>query len=187
MAECRYDVLLGMPGHTGEQVTVHYGRREVTVGGYNIPVTDTGNEIPLQISNMGVKTCRKLVRKPGTGRDLEIIRVVQVNCNESSSLPMGSKCEGKEEMERIISKHIDVIKEELPDWLPPLRSVHHTIETDPDEKSPHRRLLTIFPAELRAARIYISKLLKRGKTNQRKSPHGAPLFLRRTRTSHYVE
>jgi hypothetical protein len=70
----------------------------------------------------------------------------------------------------------DVFRSELPEGLPPKRSVDHGIETEHGAKPPHRSLYQLSSAELQAAKDYVMDLMKKGKIRPSKSPYGAPLF-----------
>ena len=75
VADCRYDVLLGMPWHIQAKQEVDYSLPRITVDGESLP------QIPVkvhnggvQVTNLGVKNFRSLSRKGEVGRISVYIR-----------------------------------------------------------------------------------------------------------------
>ena len=69
-----------------------------------------------------------------------------------------------------------MFRSELPQGLPPKRSIDHKIETEKGAKPPKRSLFQLSPAELEATKQYITELIQKGKIRPSRSPYGAPLF-----------
>lgn len=69
-----------------------------------------------------------------------------------------------------------MFREELPDVIPPKRSVDHVFETDRNLKPPHRPLFQLSPLELDAAKKYVEELLRKGKIQPSRSSYGNSLF-----------
>lgn len=83
---------------------------------------------------------------------------------------------GDRKLTEIIHNYQSVFRSQLPNGLPPIRSIDHEIVIDPDEKIPFRGLYRLSPEELLATKEYLTDLLKRGVIRPSKSPFGAPLF-----------
>jgi hypothetical protein len=90
--------------------------------------------------------------------------------------PLDGKRSADTKLIPLLKEYSDVFRSELPDGLPPKRSVDHAIETDHGAKSPHRLLYQLSPAELQEAKEYVVALMKKGNIRPSKSPYGTPLF-----------
>jgi len=180
VASCRYDVLLGMPWHVAHNPKIDYSRRIVKVGADILPLETTLDlkEDKVQVMNLGVKKFRRMLKTKSSREDFKMFQLVQVNAMKGK--PVKSKEEllssKNAELRRLLCKYEMVLQEELPDGLPPKRSVDHEIEVNGDEKPPHRPLFQLSPAELIAAKSYVKDMLKKGKIRPSKSPYGASLF-----------
>lgn len=180
VADCRYDILLGMPWHTEERPETDYVCRTVRVRKHKLCASPVARSSPFSVTNLGVKRFRKMLRCPAPG--VEVFRVVEVSSSQfSSSTPLaGPKAallsDEDPEVRALLHEYEDVFQEELPDGLPPARDVDHAIDTLPGSKPPHRPLYQLSPAELVAAREYVDKLLRSGKIRPSRSPFGSPLF-----------
>lgn len=80
------------------------------------------------------------------------------------------------DQQKVLQKYDSVIVDELPDGLPPKRSIDHEIEIQTNSSPPYRPTFQLSSAELLATKQYISKLLKSGKLRPSKSLYGSPLF-----------
>jgi hypothetical protein len=89
---------------------------------------------------------------------------------------LAANAEAAAEELRIMSEYSDVLREELPEGLPPVRSVQHSIELKPGSSPrfipPHR----MSEAELEALKKYIDTMLKLGHIRISVSPHGSPVL-----------
>ena len=175
VAECRYDVLLGMPWHVASNPLIDYERRIVRVDDDELPfdpfVKEHGPRV--RVSNLGVKKFRKMLRK-GKPEGFQVFQVVVREVPDDLRKVKKGKQDSK--VDELLMKYECVFKDELPAGLPPKRSVEHTIEIEDGAKPPHRSLYQLSPAELAAAKDYVEDLLKKGKIRRSKSPYGAPLF-----------
>jgi len=179
VSDCNNDVMLGMPWHVEMKPQVDYKGRTVTVNGdllmpkalKNIPVA---RSTKVKVESMGVKKFRKLLRKGGS--DMEVYQLV---AREVKKVKQGDGIEDMVSdpmMKRILRKHRNMFRDDLPAGLPPNRTVDHEITVDEGEKPPHRRMFQLSPGELRAAKEYVDSLIATGKIRPSKSPYGAPLF-----------
>ena len=174
VASSRYDVLLGMPWHVANNPEIDYSNRVVKVGSDVFPVDFREEEnVPrVEVTNLGVKSFRRMVKRKGNRNDFQVFQLVQVN----SFLKSISNESGRSKVEQTLKKYDELLTEELPDGLPPQRAADHQIDTGTDSKPPHRPLFQLSPAELEAANEYVETLLKKGKIRPIKSPCGASLF-----------
>ena len=178
IADCRYDVLLGMPWHEHFSPKVDYTDRTVMVDGKPLPIMESNGhkrKPTVEITNIGVKKFRSLLRKKGHRSDFEVFQVCEAHHLTAEKISkMGGDRDKK--MEELLKKYEKVFVDELPGGLPPKRDVDHAIETNPDARPPHRPLYQLSPSELIAAKAYIVELLRKGKIRRSRSPYGAPLF-----------
>ena len=84
----------------------------------------------MEVTNVGVKGFRRMVKRKGNGTDFQVFQMVQVN----SFLKSTSNGSGSSNVEQLLNKYDEVFTEELPDRLPPKRAVDHQIETDMNSK-----------------------------------------------------
>ena len=70
-----------------------------------------------------------------------------------------------------------VHQSELCAVLPSKRDNCHDIETETNEKQPHRSLYQLTPIETKATKKYVEDLMKKGKISPGKYPYGPPIFL----------
>ena len=173
VADCRYDVLLGMPWHVAHNPDINYKNRTVHIGNQLLPVESNPPEIEpeIRVMNLGVKKFRKMLKGTKNDNDFQVFQVFQKSDIKGMKGSQKSKQVGN-----LIEKYREVFRDELPDGLPPIRTVDHEIEVEKDSKPPLRPLFQLSPAELKAAKEYVEGLLKKGKIRPSKSPYGAPLF-----------
>ena len=172
VVDTRYDVLLGTPWHTSELPSVDYEGPSVSVNGEELPLHED-NSAPVRIHNLGVKKFRSLLRKRKNDPDFQVFGLVP--CQNTEASKQDKRCPNKR-LDDVLEKYRDVFREELPDGLPPKRAIDHEIVTDPYAKPPLRPLYQLSPAEMAAAKEYITDLLRKGKIRRSRSPYGASLF-----------
>jgi hypothetical protein len=117
---------------------VSYSAREVHVKDGKIAV-DMGDSLgsKTKVQNMSVKSFRRDLRTMNTRIDIKVFKLVEVS-NMGCSLNDRQRTDPR--MEHILKKYNDVFRSELPNGLPPKRSVDHSIETEPGSKPLHRPL-----------------------------------------------
>ena len=117
VANCRYDVLLGMPWHRKENPKVDYKNLEVTVG-KNVfkAVLDVPER--LQITNIGVKEFKSILRSTKQGRNLELFKLVPLIGNVEVEEESSELRAGNERFDSLIRSHEDIFRTELPTGLP---------------------------------------------------------------------
>ena len=175
VADCRYDVLLGMPWHVANNTDIDYVSRIVKVRDVVIPVADTFVYDEVRVTNMGVRSFRKLLRRKRK-RKSGTVQIFQVVIRDVGGISGLKSAKNSEKLEKLLSEFNTVFRDDLPEGLPPERSVDHEIDVDSESKPPHRPLFQLSPRELKAAKEYVEKLLKQGKIRPSKSPYGASLF-----------
>lgn len=180
VADCRDDVLLGMPWHAAENPRVDYRSRRLRVQNHWLEVSPVSCLSVLQVTNLEVKKFRRILRRGKQGE--EVFCVVQVSSSQfSASSPTGRakaslSDERDPELRALLTEFEDVFQEELPHVLPLQRDVDHEIETLTNNSAPHCPLYQLSPAELVATRDYVDTLLHSGKIRPSKSPYAYPLF-----------
>ena len=176
VADCRYDVSLGMPWYIQAKPEVDYSLPRITVDGESLPqmpVKVRNGEV--QVTNLGVKKFRSLLRKRGSQEDFCVYQVAQTNNFLASGV--GKESKGNKKLDDLLSKYSTVFRHELPSGLPPKISVDHAIELEDGARPPKNPLIQLSPAELMVVKEYVVDLLKKGKIRRSKSPFGASLFL----------
>lgn len=81
VADCRYDVLLGMPWHKEMRPVVDYAIPSVVVDGEPLPQASRKGSVAenVQVTNLGVKKFRSLLRKKREKKDFSVFQLVQAN------------------------------------------------------------------------------------------------------------
>lgn len=172
VADCRYDVLLGMPWHKSEGPTVDYRESKVEATGCSLPIA-TAMRDGISISNLGINKFRKMIKERGKSETLQAFAIIETSnaqTNESQEEDNDSQLLG------LLDKYKGIFREELPSGLPPRRNVDHSIETFGNGTPPRRGLYQLSPAELNSVKEYISDLLQKKKIRRSRSPYGASLF-----------
>lgn len=174
VSNCRYDVLLGMPWHVSYNPKVDYCGRQVRVKDTLISGkhVEFDSETPaVKMTNLGVKKFRQMLRRKSPSH----FQVFQVIANDTTHDLKIDKLKNSR-LRSLLERYKSVFRSELPDGLPPKRGMDHEIEVEKGSKPPHRPLYQLPPAEQKAAKEYIEKLLSSGKIRRSRSPYGAPLF-----------
>ncbi len=170
VADTRYYTILGTPWHRDVQPETNYDEGTVRIGDVVIASSTTGKGCTLSMNTISLGEFRRSAKEKGT----QVFAVV-VNDIETNHENFGQATDDPE-LGKIIEQFSDVFQSQLPPGLPPIRTVDHAIETDPDAKIPYRRLFKLSPQELKATREYIADNLENGRIRLSKSPYGAPLF-----------
>ena len=79
-------------------------------------------------------------------------------------------------MTALLTKYSDVFPEELPNQLPPSRSVDHEIQVEVGTKPPSRPAYRPPRPEIDELQKQLTELLRRGFIEPSRSPYGAPVF-----------
>ena len=179
VANCRYDVMLGMPWHVAHNPQIDYVKRNVNVKGDVIKLCSDENgrtgsiDESVKVTNLGVKKFRQMLKKKSPDKFQVFQLVVRKVPSELKKVSVGKQ---DYRLDALLAKYECVFRSELPSGLPPERGVEHTIEVEEGSKPPHRPLYQLSPAELEASKEYVEDLLTKGKIRRSKSPYGAPLF-----------
>lgn len=200
----RYDVILGMPWHKDCRPQINYHTRDIRVCQNDTLVVlretnrqDTqSQEADIKVHSMSAKQFRRALKK---NRIAEVFHVTARNTklrkskhqeNRSEHILKGAgdsstevafselKARHKEfpQLVQLLEENREIFRTKLPPGLPPVRAVDHSIDTEANSKPPFRRLYQLSPAELLAAKDYITENLKSGKIRPSKSPYGSPMF-----------
>ena len=177
VANCRYEVLLGMPWHVAHNPLIDYSQRIVKVNSDELIPHEEVCKQKNQVTSMSVKKFRSLLKKESKSAELQLFQLMpkeEVSGKHSIKDELFTcKDEG---LRALLEKYKELFRDQLPKGLPPKRSVDHEIETSIESKPPHRPLYHLSPVELKATKEYVEDLLKKGKIRPSKSPYGAPLF-----------
>ena len=82
-------------------------------------------------------------------------------------------------LKKLLRKHEKPFQEKLPSGLPPKRYRDHAIEREKEAKPSHRPLYQLSLAELKAVKIYVEDLLRKGKIRPSKSPSTSTTVFRK--------
>ena len=176
VANCRYDVLLGMPWHVSSNPKMDYENRELFVGNKRLNIQSQKRDEMIAVLNLSVKKFRRTLRKKSN--KVQIYQLVSkealnFNAQKEKYALMG---EENQNLKDILQRYKSVFRDDLPLGLPPEREIEHEIVTENGAKPPHRPLYQLSPTELKAMKDYVQDLLNSGKIRPSKSPYGAPLF-----------
>ena len=78
-------------------------------------------------------------------------------------------------IKHLLKEYNDVLREELPDGLPPVRSIEHAIDTG-DKRPYNRNAFPLSEQQLREQTKQVEDLLKKGLIRESSSPWGAPVL-----------
>lgn len=200
----RYDVILGMPWYKDCRPQINYYTREIRVCQNDTVVVlretqgqeTRSHEDNIKVHSMSAKQFRRALKK---NRIVEVFHVTARNTKVRKSQRQGEKSEHTlkgtgdsstgvdfselkarhdkfPQLVQLLEENRKFFRTKLPHGLPPAREVDHSIETEAGSKPPFRRLYQLSPAELLAAKDYITENLKSGKIRTSKSPYGSPMF-----------
>ena len=94
-------------------------------------------ESNVEISSIGVKRFRSLLRKKSHHPEFQFFGLVSCN-NTTATKPKKRNKDFR--LSSLLEKYERVFRKELPDGLPPKRTVDHEIVTDPNANPPLRPL-----------------------------------------------
>ena len=120
VADCRYNVLLGMPWQLEKNPTVDYAVPSVAVDGVSLPLREFSfdSERRIKVTNIGMKRFRRLIGKKHKREDFQVFQLVE----------KGGFCKAKEEkqydnyeerVKRLLSQYAELFQEDPPAGLPP--------------------------------------------------------------------
>lgn len=139
VANCRYDVLLGMPWHIDCKTKIKYTEGTVIVNGKSLPIIGSSSQV-VKITSLGVKKFRSLLRKKGKmSEDFQDFQVNQVFPSSgefvaTNNIQLNSISDP--DLSTLVSEYRGVFRDDLPEGLPPAREVDHRIDTEDSEKPP---------------------------------------------------
>lgn len=162
VADCRYDVMLGVPWHVACQPKVDYDSGKLSTNGIDLPtVRDPSDTV--KVHNLGVKKFRSLLRKKKRNSEDFIVFQVRVINNKHCSQKNPRAKSQDEDIIKLEEEFSTVFRDDLPSGLPPKRDVDHRIEVTPDSQPPHRGIFQLSSAELLATKEYVTDLLRKKK------------------------
>ena len=180
----RYDVILGKPWLAKNNPAINYRTNEVTIGNSQSWIaqltldnhSSTPDETPnVQLNFITGKQARHSLRQGEEGF-LAYVSSADSPGTRPTEFNVDATGHHRNELLNLLNEYRDVLPQELPQSLPPERSINHDIDLVPGSSPPSRapyRLSKPFMDELQKQ---ITALLERGFIEPSKSPFGAPVF-----------
>jgi len=185
-----YDVILGMPWHEDHNPVINWKEKTVSVGledGQDIQVagpqkqkkhnkmlsqTEANVNSSVNIARISLLQTKRLVRKKGTEICLCLVRGTEYGASEQQAL--------QPQVEKLLKEYKDVFPDELPNGLPPSRTVEHHIDLVPGAEPTSRAPFRLSFEELQEMKKQLDELLEKGHIRPSVSPFGAPvLFIKK--------
>ena len=88
-----------------------------------------------------------------------------------------SEKEIPKEVQPILVEFVDVVPEEIPHWLPPMRDIQHQIDLVPRSVLPNKPAYRMSPKEHEEFTRQVDELLNKGLIRESKSPCAVPALL----------
>lgn len=118
VADCRYDILLGMPWHVECTPTVDYRTRTLKAGNTVLP-SSLDSVGTVKVNNIGVKKFRSLLKKKNKNcQDFAVFQLRNGIVDRGKTKGNGSKNDD-EDLRKLKEEFQSVFRDDLPDGLPP--------------------------------------------------------------------
>lgn len=163
-----------MPWHVVCNPRNDYVNRIMEVDEYALPMENTRAD-RLRFINISEKKIRSLVKGKAQKENLQVLQLFQLNemnLEKSQFVPQKNP-----RLKKLLSQYRSVFRDELPDSLPPLKTVCHENKARSNVNPTHRPLLQLSPVELKVAKKYLEDLLRKKKIRISRSPYEASFFL----------
>jgi hypothetical protein len=82
-----------------------------------------------------------------------------------------------EEVQELLYNFVDIVVDELPNSLPPIRSISHHIDLIPGESLPNKATYILTPRENEEVKNQVQELLDKGLVRESLSPCAVPIVL----------
>ena len=82
-----------------------------------------------------------------------------------------------EEVQELLDNFVDIVVDELPNSLPPIRSIIHHIDLIPEEILPNKVVYRLTPRENEEVKNQVQELLDKGLVRESLSPCTVPTML----------
>ena len=167
-----YDAILGKPWLTRNNPSINFRTNDVQLGTTKFTARDgnqASHKAPSQPESLLIsgRQARHALRQGAQG----FIAIVT-----SAQEPQEGKREMNRDIQALLKEFTDVFPEELPDRLPPERTVNHEIDLEPGGTPPSRPAFRLPKPHLDELKTQIDGLLQKGLIEPSKSPYGAPVF-----------
>ena len=171
----RYDAILGKPWLTRNNPRINFRTNEIIVDGNGLPSAPSQDKDgDSQIENMFISGCQA----SHALRNGEQGFLAWVTAEDDSGLdpPLSIPNPNKPEVADLLREYSDVFPDELPDALPPERSVDHEIRLEEGAPPPSRPAYRLPKPEMDELKSQLEQLLAKGFVEPSKSPYCAPVF-----------
>lgn len=171
----RYDAILGKPWLTRNNPSINFRTNDITVDGNGLPrapAQDKDGDRDSLIESMFISGCqaRHALRSGAEGF------LAWVTAGDDLDPPVTTPNSNTPDVSDLLREYSDVFPDELPDALPPERSIDHEIRLEEGAPPPSRPAYRLPKPEMDELKSQLEQLIAKGFVEPSKSPYGAPVF-----------
>lgn len=131
--------------------SVVYESHTVSVKDCELPTISLFTSDQIQKTNLCVEDFRSLLWENEANGNLQVFQILAVSSNKDKNIISKDIAEKRaynnKQLEYVLNQYIIIFRDDLPDGLPPQRSLNHSITTDENETLPHRGVFQVSSAE----------------------------------------
>ena len=166
-----YDLILGLPWLKQFNPVINWNSHEFSFPQINQPIFINNVEFAKELEDNQsevVLICHvQLVDRNDSTLSINTISAnKQKNCTEIAN-----------DMQKLVSEFQDIFPKEIPNQLPPLREINHSIPLVDGCTPPRRQPYRVSSSELEEIKRQLKDLIDKGFIRPSKSPFGAPVLL----------
>ena len=166
-----YDVIIGIPWLRKHNPHIDWRMNQITMNmGNKVIVLETNHKN--REKNRQVQTLSAVeLRQAMKGED----QLYMLLTKEANPSDINQEIQS-DDLTKVLQKYEDVFPEDLPDQLPPPRSVDHHIHLVPGSEAPSRPTYRLSYTEMQELRRQIDELCNKNLIRPSQSPYGAPIL-----------